>query len=415
MYYEKMENTSLDRLLGIKEKFDSISEHLDERAVRIWCATEVKDYNNLFGRGGSTIVHRATGISYPTIRAGINELSSEKKLAPNKVRHSGGGRKKLTEKYPKLLSELESLVEPFSRGDPESPLRWTCKSVRNLAEELNKKKYPVSFRTVCDLLNDLDYSLQSNKKTKEGAQHIDRDKQFKYINRTIKLFHKNGLPTISVDTKKKENIGEYKNAGKEYSKKGSPIKTNTHDFPNKELGKAAPYGVYDLKQNKGWVSVGISHDTAEFAVNTIRTWWKEMGKVLYGKAGRILITADCGGSNSARGRLWKWELQKLADELNKEIQVCHFPPGTSKWNKIEHRMFSFITMNWRGKPLTTLETIINLIGKTKTKKGLEIKVVADKQSYEKGRKISKEDFDSINIKRRNFHGEWNYVIKPRSV
>lgn len=410
-----MQDTSFHRILLIKEKFDSISSYLNERALRIWCATEVKNHNKEFGRGGSTAVHRATGISYPTIRSGLCELADKKKLDKNKIRRPGGGRKKITDKYPDLLHDLESLVEPLSRGDPESPLRWTCKSVRNLSEELHNKGYSLSFRTVCDLLAELDYSLQSNKKTNEGMSHPDRDRQFRYINKVVKLFQKSNLPTISVDTKKKENIGEYKNVGKEYRPKGNPIKTNTHDFPNKELGKAAPYGVYDLKQNKGWVSVGISHDTAEFAVNTIRSWWRKMGKPLYKNADRLLITADCGGSNSYKTRLWKWELQKLSNELKKEIHICHFPPGTSKWNKIEHRMFSFITMNWRGKPLETLETIINLIGNTKTKNGLAIKVIADKNKYEKGRKISDEDFKLINIKHRNFHGEWNYIIKPKST
>jgi len=409
-----MQDANLKRLLLIKEKFDSISPYLNERALRIWCATEVKNHNKIFGKGGNTIVHRATGISYPTIRSGLLELANKKKLDKNKIRKPGGGRKKLRDKYPTLLYDLELLVEPLSRGDPESPLRWTCKSVRNLAEELNKKGYPLSFRTICDLLVELDYSLQSNRKTKEGEDHFDRDKQFRYINKTVKFFQRNNFPSISVDTKKKENIGEYKNSGKEYCPKGTPIKTNTHDFPNKELGKAAPYGVYDLMKNKGWVSVGISHDTAEFAVNTIRSWWYKMGKPLYKKADRLLITADCGGSNGYKSRLWKWELQKLSDELKKEIHVCHFPPGTSKWNKIEHRMFSFITMNWRGKPLESLETIINLIGNTKTKNGLSIKVIVDKNKYEKGKKISDEDFSLIHIKKCKFHGEWNYMIKPKN-
>lgn len=408
-----MQDAPLHRLLLIKEKFDAMSPYLNERALRIWCATEVKNHNKIFEKGGNTIVQRATGVSYPTIRAGLRELASKKKLDKNRIRNHGGGRKKITEEHPNLLHDLELLVEPLSRGDPESSLRWTCKSVRNLAEELNRKGYPLSFRTVCDLLAELDYSLQSNKKTKEGMSHPDRDRQFKYINKVVKLFQKNHLPAISVDTKKKENIGDYKNSGKEYRPKGNPIKTNTHDFPNKKLGKAAPYGVYDLVQNKGWVSVGISHDTAEFAVNTIRSWWYKMGKPLYKKADRLLITADCGGSNGYKGRLWKWALQNLANELKKEIHVCHFPPGTSKWNKIEHRMFSFITLNWRGKPLTTLETVINLIGNTKTKNGLAIKVIADKKKYKKGKKISNQVFNLINIKRRNFHGEWNYIIKPQ--
>jgi transposase len=408
-----MQEHSLQRLLLIKNKFDAISFYLNERSLRIWCATEVLEHNKLFGTGGNTIVHRATGVSYPTIRSGLHELSSKEKLAKSRIRNQGGGRKKLTEKHPKLLNDLESLVEPLSRGDPESPLRWTCKSVRNLVEELNKKGYSLSFRTVCDLLSELDYSLQSNKKTKEGMSHPDRNKQFEYINKTVKTFQKNTLPAISVDTKKKENIGEYKNSGKEYCPKGTPIKTKTHDFPDKELGKAAPYGIYDLTNNRGWVSVGISHDTAEFAVNTIRSWWHKMGKPLYKKADSLLITADCGGSNSYKGRLWKWELQKLSNELKKAIHVCHFPPGTSKWNKVEHRMFSFITKNWRGRPLATLETVINLIGHTKTKNGLAIQVILDNKKYTKGIKVPDQDFNLINIKRNGFHGEWNYIIAPQ--
>ena len=408
-----MKENSLEKILLIKEKFDALSFYLHERALRIWCATEANNYDQEWGRGGKTAVHRATGVSYATIRAGFTELSQEEKLDASKIRRAGGGRKKITDKHPKLLGDFESLIEPFTCGDPESPLRWTCKSVRNIADELNNKGYVLSFRKVCDLLSELNYSLQGNKKTLEGNNHPDRNQQFNYINKVVKLFHKNNCPTISVDTKKKENIGIYKNGGKEYQPKKTPVKVNTHDFPNKELGKAAPYGIYDIKQDKGWVSVGISHDTAEFAVNTIRSWWAEMGEHFYKDADKLLITADCGGSNSYKTRLWKWELQKLANEMNKEIHVCHFPPGTSKWNKIEHRMFSFITMNWRGTPLETLETIVSLIGGTKTKTGLEIKVIADKNTYEKGRKISDEDYQLINIKPRKFHGEWNYIIKPQ--
>jgi hypothetical protein len=407
-----MENTPLDTLLLLKEKFDEISFYLDEKTLRIWCATEANNYNKLFGRGGVTTVHRATGVSRPTIRAGILELENGTALATNRVRKIGGGRKKITENNPNLLRDLELLVEPFSRGDPESPLRWTCKSVRNLADELKEKGYTISFRTICDLLVELNYSLQSNRKTKEGLSHSDRNEQFNYINKKVTRFQTKNFPVISVDTKKKENIGEYKNSGREWHVKKAPIKVNTYDFPDKEKGKAAPYGVYDLSKNKGWVSVGISHDTAEFAVNTIRSWWYKVGRPLYQKSGSLLITADCGGSNGNRVRLWKWELQKLATEINMEINVSHFPPGTSKWNKIEHRMFSFITMNWRGKPLSTLETIVNLIGNTKTKTGLTIDVIIDDNKYQKGKKISEHDFNSINIKRCNFHGEWNYIIKP---
>jgi hypothetical protein len=329
------QDANLKSILLIKEKFDSISSYLNERTLRIWCATEAKNYNQIFGEGGVTAVHRATDISRTTIYTGLRDLKSRKKIKKNIVRKSGGGRKKIINEHPGILADLESLVEPFSRGDPQSPLRWTCKSVRNLSDELNKKGYSISFRTICDLLVKLEYSLQSNKKTKEGKDHPDRNKQFEYINKVVKKFQKKCFPVISVDTKKKENIGEYKNAGQEYCPKGSPIKVNTHDFPDKELGKVAPYGIYDLTKNKGWVTVGISSDTAEFAVNTIRSWWHKMGKSLYKKSNRLLITADCGGSNGYKNRLWKWELQKLADELKIELHVCHFPPGTSKWNKIE--------------------------------------------------------------------------------
>jgi hypothetical protein len=409
MRYHTTQDASL-----LKEKFDTISLHLNEKAKRVWCAAEARSHNKLFKKGGSILVQKATGISLPTIRKGLREIAGRNELEPNKVRKAGGGRKKVTSKYPQILKDLESLVEPLSRGDPESPLRWTCKSVRNLAQELNKKGYKLSFRTVGELLAELDYSLQGNKKTKEGKSHPDRDRQFKYINKAVKIFQNNHLPAISVDTKKKENVGEYKNVGKEYRPKGKPLETNTHDFPDKELGKAAPYGVYDLTKNRGWVSVGVSHDTAEFAVNTIRTWWYKLGQTLYKKAKSLLITADCGGSNGYRNRLWKIELQKLANELKKNIHVLHFPPGTSKWNKIEHRMFSFITMNWRGKPLATLETIINLIGNTKTKSGLAIEVVLDNKKYEAGKKISDQEFDLVNVKYCGFHREWNYVIKPQA-
>lgn len=408
------QDANLTSLLLIKEKFDSLFSYFNERTLRIWCATEAKNYNKIFGEGGVTAVHRATDVSRTTIYTGLREIKSRKKINKDIVRKSGGGRKKIINAQPEILEDLESLVEPFSRGDPQSPLRWTCKSVRNLTDELNRKGYSISFRTVCDLLNDLEYSLQSNRKTKEGTNHPDRNKQFEYINKLVKKFQKNYLPVISVDTKKKENLGDYKNSGREYRPKGNPVKVNKHDFPDKELGKVAPYGVYDLSKNKGWVTVGISSDTAEFAVNTIRSWWKKMGKLLYKKADHLLITADCGGSNGYKVRLWKWELQKLADELKIEIHVCHFPPGTSKWNKIEHKMFSFITKNWRGRPLVNLETVVNLIGSTKTKKGLSIKVIVDKRKYEKGIKISDQEFNLINITKNKFHGDWNYIIRPKN-
>ena len=397
----------------LRQKFNAISVCLNERAVRLWCATEALSYNELYGRGGIMIVHNATGISRPTIYAGIEELALSEVLAKNVVRNKGGGRKKITDNYPELLSRLDALVEPTSRGDPESALRWTCKSVRSLSTELEKIGFKVSFRTICDLLEDLEYSLQSNRKTKEGSNHVDRDAQFNYINARVSVFQAQYFPVISVDTKKKENVGDFRNNGKTYRRKGQPILVNTHDFINKDLGKVAPYGVYDITNNKGWVSLGIDHDTAEFAVNSIRTWWSKYGSNLYKNATSLMITADCGGSNGYRVKLWKFELQKLANEIKMNIEVHHFPPGTSKWNKIEHRMFSVISRNWRGIPLANLETIIQLIGNAKTKNGLEIKVELDKNTYEIGRKISDDEFDRINLMRDEFHGEWNYKISPQ--
>lgn len=399
----------------LRQKFDAIAVCLNERAIRLWCATEAVAYNEQCGRGGVMVVHNATGVSRPTIYAGIEELSIQNALGKQIVRNKGGGRKKVTVNYPDLLLRLDQLVEPTSRGDPESSLRWTCKSVRNLSIELENFGFKVSFRTVCDLLESLEYSLQSNRKTREGSSHSDRDKQFKYINTRLSLFQAQHFPAISVDTKKKENVGNFKNNGKTYRPKGQPILVNTHDFIDKDLGKVAPYGVYDIINNKGWVSLGIDHDTAEFAVNSIRTWWNKHGSALYKNATSLMITADCGGSNGYRVKLWKFELQKLANEINMDIEVHHFPPGTSKWNKIEHRMFSVISRNWRGIPLANLETIIQLIGNAKTKNGLEIKVELDKNTYEKGIKISDSEFEKINLMRDDFHGEWNYKISPQNA
>lgn len=396
----------------IRQKFDALSPCLTERSIRIWCATEALAYNDIYGRGGVVVVHNATGISRPTIYVGIKELAENNSLDKNKVRKKGGGRKKVKFAQPEVLLKLEQLVEPTSRGDPESSLRWTCKSVRNLADELEKVGFKISFRTVCDLLVELEYSLQSNRKTKEGNSHVDRDAQFNYINEKVSIFQAQNYPVISVDTKKKENIGNFKNNGKTYRPKGQPILVNTHDFQDKDLGKIAPYGVYDIINNKGWVSIGIDHDTAEFAVNSIRTWWNKYGSFLYDKPKSLMITADCGGSNGYRVKLWKIELQKLATEINMDIEVHHFPPGTSKWNKIEHRMFSVISKNWRGIPLATVETVIQLIGNSKTKNGLEIKVELDKNKYEKGLKVSDNEFDKIHLTRDEFHGEWNYKISP---
>jgi len=409
-----VQKQSVNELLVIQKEYADISFSLDERRRRLWCAAKARAYNRIYSIGGVSIVHRATGVSRSRIHTGLKEIINPEKLDTQRIRRSGGGRKKTIESQPDILEKLDAMVDPDSRGDPESVLRWTTKSTYKLAVVLNKQGYQISHAQVGKLLASLGYSLQANKKTKEGhSQHPDRDEQFKYINQQIKDFHAENQPAISVDTKKKENIGEYKNQGREYRPKNQPREVNGHDFPDKELGKVVPYGIYDLKQNKGWVSVGITHDTAEFAVNAIRTWYHEVGKTIYPKMKSLLVTADCGGSNGYRVRLWKRELQKLASELQIVIMVCHYPPGTSKWNKIEHRMFSFISANWRGKPLVNRETVIELIGNTTTKTGLEIKVILDDKVYKKGIKVTDEEIKKINIEKSNFHGEWNYKIKPQ--
>ena len=400
---------------AIEKEFSDICHALDERRIRLWCAAKAKAYNREYGRGGVTAVHKATKVSRPRIYAGLKEIESEEKLEKGRIRRSGGGRKKITEKQSGILEDLENLVEPLSRGDPESALRWTCKSTYKLRDELVVQGYSISQYQVWKLLVELDYSLQAPSKTEEGGNHPDRDDQFNYINEQVKEFHKRGLPAISVDTKKKENIGNYANKGREYHKKGEPPQVRVYDFIDKELGKVAPYGIYDLGRNEGFVNVGISSDTAEFAVNSIRTWWYEMGQAEYSQATELLITADCGGSNGNRVRLWKMELQKLADELGLNIQVCHFPPGTSKWNKIEHKMFCYISENWRGRSLISREVVVNLIGNTSTNKGLKIKAQLDERLYEKGRKITDEELATVNIERADFHGEWNYTIKSRNT
>ena len=405
---EKSKNIS-----AIKNEFYDISYSLDERRTRLWCAAKARAYNRIHGKGGVMVVHKATNISRPTIQAGLKEIESEDKLDKKRNRKKGGGRKKITKKYPNILADLENLVEPLSRGDPESPLRWTCKSTYNLCDELVLQGYEISQRKVCDLLSELGYSLQSNRKTEEGGNHLDRNAQFEYINETVRKFQKRNLPAISIDTKKKENIGNYANKGKEYRKKGHPKKVKVYDFIDKKLGKVAPYGIYDLSKNEGFVNVGISCDTAEFAVNSIRSWWYEMGRARYSNAAELLITADCGGSNGYRVRLWKVELQKLADETGMTVNVCHFPPGTSKWNKIEHKMFCHISQNWRGEPLITRETVVNLIGSTKTKNGLKIMAKLDENIYEKGRKVTDDELNVVYLERSEFHGEWNYKIKPK--
>jgi transposase len=364
------------------------------------------------GHGGISLVARAIEVSRDRISRGLQDFEAEKRLKSDRIRRPGGGRKKQVDEDPTLRKDLEQLISPYTRGDPESPLRWTCKSVRKLATELNRKGHRVSHSSVASLLHEMNYSLQSNRKTTEGKQHPDRDAQFKYINQKSQEQQRRGQPVISVDTKKKELVGDFKNAGQEWRPQGDPEKVRGHDFIDKELGKVAPYGVYDLIRNNGWVSVGIDHDTAAFAVATIRQWWRKMGRQAYSKASHLLITADSGGSNSARNRLWKVELQKLSNQTRLAITVCHFPPGTSKWNKIEHRMFSFITKNWRGKPLVDRATIINLIGSTKTDEGLKIRCELDSNTYPKGVKVSEAQLEKVELKKHEFHGDWNYTIYP---
>lgn len=401
----------------IQRRFHSLSPFLDERMRRLVAAAE----SEVIGYGGVSAVARATGVSRRAITSGMKELKQRKKAsqtvqAQPRIRRQGAGRKRIMDKDPILLADLDRLVDPVTRGDPESPLRWTCKSVRRLAEELQQEGHAVSYQTVGELLHALDYSLQANQKTLEGSQHADRNAQFEHINRKAQSYLKHGEPVISVDTKKKELVGDFKNAGREWQLKGQPEPVRVHDFAIREpdKGKVAPYGVYDLGRNVGWVSVGVDHDTAAFAVESIRRWWRWMGGASYPKAKRLLITADSGGSNGARVRLWKWELQQFADETGLEIAVCHFPPGTSKWNKIEHRLFSFISQNWRGKPLISHEVIINLIAGTTSKTGLAVRSELDANTYPAGIKISDHQMAELRLRRDTFHGDWNYRLLPRS-
>lgn len=393
----------------IGEKFRALAGELNERQRRLWAASEAR----AAGRGGIAATARATGISSETIRKGIGELRAGARLEPGRVRRRGGGRKPLTEVDPSLLTDLERLVDAEGRGDPESLLRWTSKSVRHLAEGLGGLGHEAHFTKVAQLLRGLGYSLQANVKTREGRQHPDRDAQFGHINAVARRAVDRGEPVISVDTKKKELVGDFKNGGREWRPKGEPELVRVHDFKDKQLGKAIPYGIYDIGTDQGWVNVGIDHDTAQFAVNSIRSWWEHLGQPRYPHASRLQITADCGGSNGNRTRLWKVELQKLADDTGLEIAVCHLPPGTSKWNRIEHRLFSFITMNWRGKPLVSLETIINLIGATTTSTGLEVYARLDKGSYPAKIKVSDSTLKAVNLHGDEFHPEWNYCIKPQ--
>jgi transposase len=395
----------------IKQRFKIISPFMNEKQKRLFAATEA----TIIGHGGRTIVSRTIGMSRDIIAIGCKELKEENNpdiIDINKVRKEGGGRKSLIYKDATLLKDLDSIIEPVTYGDPESPLRWTSKSLRNLSEALNEMGHRISHTTVGELLHELGYSLQVNQKALEETCHEDRDEQFEHINERVKEYQSKNQPVISVDTKKKELVGDFKNGGSELRPKGKPEKVRCHDFMIKELGKVSPYGIYDITNNIGSVNVGISHDTAEFAVESIRRWWYSMGKETYPSATELLITPDSGGSNGYRGRLWKVELQKLAHEIGLTIEVSHFPPGTSKWNKIEHRLFSSISQNWRGKPLISHEVIINLIGSTTTKTGLKVNCQLDDNTYQKGIKISDEDMAKINITRDDFHGEWNYKILP---
>ena len=392
----------------ILAKYQMLAPALNERTLRLFAAAEALS----LGRGGISRVSRTLEISRDRISRGIRELESETKLNPDRVRRKGGGRKKQLDSDPTLKEDIEALISPYTRGDPESPLRWTCKSTRKLAAALTDKGHSVSHSTVAMLLDEMGYSLQANRKTTEGKQHPDRNAQFEYIGRRVRSCQRSGQPVISVDTKKKEKVGDFKNGGREWHPQGHPENVRVHDFIDKELGKVAPYGVYDLTKNDGWVSVGIDHDTAAFAVATIGQWWWKMGSPVYTKASELLITADSGGSNGSRNRLWKVELQKMADRTGLAITVCHFPPGTSKWNKIEHRMFSFITKNWRGKPLIDRATIVNLIGSTKTKEGLKIRCELDTKTYPKGIKVPDALLEKVKLKKHKFHGDWNYTIYP---
>ena len=402
-----MEDSIGDIEATLKKEYQVLSEELSENGRRKWAALQAQK----LGFGGKSALHRVTGLDYKTINRGIKEIATGDGLEKGRIRHRGSGRKRLTDQQPGLLSCLEMLVESSTCGDPQTALKWTSKSIAHLHEEILKHGYQISAKSVYNLLVELGYSLQANRKVIEGGNHPDRDGQFSFIHDKVTKFQQDGLPVISVDTKKKELIGNYKNSGREYHKKGQSPAVNVYDFLDKEKGKVAPYGVYDLDKNKGWVSVGISSDTAEFAVNSIRHWWLEMGQKHYEKASAIYINADGGGSNGTRNRLWKKELQLFANEINKEIHVSHFPPGTSKWNKIEHRMFCFISQNWRGKPLIDTATVVSLIGNTRTNSGLEIKAKLDERIYQKGIKVSDEELAKINLYKETFHGEWNYTIK----
>ena len=407
-----MSTTTL--LEGIRTKFELLRPLMSERLRRHWAACETLT----LPRGGVTLVAEATGLSRTTIWAGRKQLQQQAALPAEEgraeyVRSPGGGRHLVEDDDPTLIRDLEALVEASTRGDPQSPLRWTCKSTRNLAAELSRLGHRVSHVTVAALLHDLDYSLQANRKTREGEDHPDRDAQFEHISRQVRAFQRQGQPVVSIDTKKKELVGDFKNPGREWRRRGQPEEVRAKDFPDKELGKVIPGGVYDLTHNEGWVSVGIDHNTADFAAETVRRWWREMGRPLHRRAKKLLLTADAGGSNGYRSRLWKVALQDLADDLGLHVYVCHFPPGTSKWNKIEHRMFCHITRNWRGKPLVSQAVVVSLIGNTKTRQGLQIHAELDTSSYPTGIEVSDEELAAVRITHDAFHGEWNYTIAPQ--
>jgi hypothetical protein len=396
----------------IRRKYRALSVEMDERGRRQWAAAEAQER----GWGGVSAVARATRWSRTTITAGLRDLelpAAQRVVEGMRVRRPGGGRKARIETDPGLLAALEALIEPVTRGDAESPLRWTCKSTRRLADELTRERHPVSVNTVATLLRQAGYSLQANRKTREGASHPDRNAQFEHINRQVRRFQNRDQPAISVGTKKKELIGDFKNGGREWRPRGQPEEVRVHDFLDKELGKAIPYGVYDMINNQGWVSVGIDHDTAQFAVHSIRRWWRRMGRRRFPRAAELLITADGGGSNSPRSRLWKVSLQSLADELGLRLHICHFPPGTSQWNRIEHRLFSLITPNWRGRPLVTHQAVVSLIAGTTTRTGLIVKAALDTNRYDTAIKVTDEQLHQLRLTPHPFHGEWNYTLTPR--
>ena len=400
---------------AIQRKYHALRAELDERTRRLWAASEAME----LGHGGGAAVAKATGLAESTIRCGRRELgqarvSAARRAVARRVRQPGGGRKAVAEQDPALVTVVEGLVDPVTRGDPMSPLRWTCKSTRKLAEELTAQGHPVSHTTVAQVLEALGYSLQGTRKTQEGSAHPDRNAQFEHINQQVQAFQQRGHPVVSVDAKKKELVGAFANAGREYQPQGQPERVRVYDFVDKHLGKANPYGVYDLTAHEGWVSVGTDHDTAQFAVETLRRWWHHLGHATYPKAQELLLTADGGGSNGSRSRLWKLELQRLADETGVALTVCHFPPGTSKWNKIEHRLFCHSTENWRGRPLISHEVIVNLIANTTTATGLRIRAALDTQTYPTGLKVSTQQMQDLRLQPASFHGkDWNYTLSPR--